>query len=254
MVVELPASAITGILMNPNTKPFFGGLESLRGVAALIVVLHHTKYTMSVTLPRFVSCGYLMVDVFFVLCGFLFYHSYSLIISGLRDILKFMFLRFGRLYPLHLFFLLIFLGVETAKYMGEPGVAFTPHETRAFDLNTMPAFMANLLLVQPFFSSANKTFNPPSWSIGTEFYTYLVFTFLVLIFYRRAKFTLVLFIVASLAVLLLSFWQGAGPSADAGFSADAGLSFCGASLAFFQVRSPIRHMSITAHALPGGAG
>src|SRR5580692_1014672 len=151
MVIELPASAITSILMNPNTKPFFGGLESLRGIAALIVVLHHTKYTMLVPLPRFFSNGYLMVDLFFVLSGFVVYHSYSQKISGTRDILKFMFLRFGRLYPLHLFFLLIFLGVEIAKYTQESMVAFTPHETRAFDLNTMPAFMANLLLVQPFF-------------------------------------------------------------------------------------------------------
>jgi peptidoglycan/LPS O-acetylase OafA/YrhL len=219
--------------MNPNTKPFFGGLESLRGVAALIVVLHHTQYTVSSVLSPFFRNGYLMVDLFFVLSGFVIYHNYSQKIGSIRDILKFMFLRFGRLYPLHLFMLLVFLGVEIGEYIRESRFGISPHETPAFTLNNMPSLIANLLLAQSFFPSTNKTFNPPSWSIGTEFYTYLVFAFLALIFFRKSKFAFASFVVVSMAILLLSLWAGAGPSSDAGLSADAGLSFLRCILGFF---------------------
>jgi peptidoglycan/LPS O-acetylase OafA/YrhL len=65
-----------GISMNPNSKNFFGGLESLRGVAALIVVFVHIKWVNPLTTLLFFRNGYLMVDLFFVLSGFdrLFMH------------------------------------------------------------------------------------------------------------------------------------------------------------------------------------
>jgi peptidoglycan/LPS O-acetylase OafA/YrhL len=219
--------------MNPKTKPFFGGLESLRGIAALIVVLLHTQLTsttpfaMPLILHRFFLNGGLMVDLFFVLSGFVIYHNFSQKISSLKDILQFMFLRLGRLYPLHLFFLLIFLGVEIAKYISESRFGRMPYETPAFASNSLSSLMANLLLIQPFFQSTNLTFNPTSWSIGTEFYTYLIFAFLVLTFHSKTKFTFASCVIVSLAILLLSFW------ARAGLSADAGLSFLRCILGFF---------------------
>jgi peptidoglycan/LPS O-acetylase OafA/YrhL len=213
--------------MNRDSKRFFGELESLRGIAALIVVLHHTHWTNPLTSLRFFRNGYLMVDLFFVLSGFVIYHNYSQKISSIKDILKFMFLRLGRLYPLHLFYLLIFLGVEIVKYMREPRFGLMPHETDAFTINNMTSFMANLLLIQPFFSSTNITFNAPSWSIGVEFYTYLVFAFVVLFCPGKRKFTFASCFAVSLAIFLLSFWMWAG------LSSDAGINFLRCILGFF---------------------
>jgi len=168
-----------------------------------------------------------MVDLFFVLSGFVIYHNYSQKISSIKDILKFMFLRLGRLYPLHLFYLLIFLGVEIVKYISEPRIGLMPHETDAFAVNNMTSFMANLLLIQPFFSSTNITFNAPSWSIGVEFYTYLVFAFIVLVFPGKRKFTFASCFAVSLGLFLLSFWMWAG------LSSDAGINFLRCILGFF---------------------
>lgn len=203
--------------MNQNTKHFFGGLESLRGIAALIVVIHHTRYAMRLA-PNHIFClkGYLMVDLFFVLSGFVIYHNYSQKINSIKNILRFMALRFGRLYPLHLFFLLLFLGIEIVKYINESrfGISSSP----AFGRNNISSFLANFLLIQPFFQLTNKTFNIPSWSIGTEYYTYLLFAILALLFVGKRKFIFASGVVVSLTVLLLSFWAGEGLSSDAGLS------------------------------------
>src|SRR6202142_2994764 len=98
---------------------FFVPLESLRGVAALIVVVYHAVWLNPVTNSRFFLNGALMVDFFFVLSGFVIFHSYGSRLSSLRDFGRFLWLRLGRLYPLHFAFLLVFLAIEAAKYFAQ---------------------------------------------------------------------------------------------------------------------------------------
>jgi peptidoglycan/LPS O-acetylase OafA/YrhL len=214
--------------MNPNSKQFFGGLESLRGMAALLVVFFHADWENPLTSLNFFRNGYLMVDLFFVLSGFVICHNYSRKIGTIKDIVQFMFLRLGRLYPLHFFFLMIFLGIEIAKYVAESRFGFVPHITHAFSLNNLPSFLANLLLIHSFFSSTNLSFDTPSWSISVEFYTYLVFAIIVLIFPGKRKITLVSCFLVLLAVFLLGFWPPEGLHMS-----QAGLSFLRCILGFF---------------------
>ena len=141
----------------------------MRGVAALMVVLYHIEWQNPLTHRPLVQNSYLMVDLFFVLSGFVICHSYRPQIGNIRDIARFMWLRLGRLYPLHFFFLLIFLGLEILKYGGELRFGLIPHQSHAFAINNAPAFAANVFLLQPFFIFANKSFNAPSWSIGVGF-------------------------------------------------------------------------------------
>ena len=56
---------------------FFVSLESLRGIAALVVIFYHAEWYNPITPLRFVQNGPLMVDLFFVLSGFVIYHSYG---------------------------------------------------------------------------------------------------------------------------------------------------------------------------------
>src|ERR1044071_6303395 len=195
------------------TKKFFEGLEALRGIAALTVVFLHIEVIYfrdqwanpanDRLLFHFFRNGYLMVDLFFVLSGFVICHNYFSKISCLRDVLRFMFLRFGRLYPLHLFFLLIFFGMEIVKYIGQQRFGFVANQHPAFTENGSFAFVANIFLVQPFFPSANLSFNAPSWSIGIEFYTYLIFATVVLIAPGKTKTSIFAGFLISFSILLL---------------------------------------------------
>jgi peptidoglycan/LPS O-acetylase OafA/YrhL len=156
---------------------FFTPLESLRGLAALTVVIYHAAWANPVTALGFFRNGPLMVDFFFVLSGFVICHSYGQHLSGLRDVRRFVWLRLGRLYPLHFAFLLVFVGIELAKYIAQQRYGLVADKP-AFTANGPRAFVANVLLIHalglPGFPKS-LTFNYPSWSISTEFYAYLLF-------------------------------------------------------------------------------
>jgi peptidoglycan/LPS O-acetylase OafA/YrhL len=153
---------------------FFVTLESLRGVAALIVVVYHAVWLNPVTNSRFFTNGALMVDFFFVLSGFVICHSYGDRLADFRDFGRFLWLRLGRLYPLHFAFLMVFVLIEALKYVAQVHFGIIADKP-AFTVNGAGAFLANVFLVQALSFSAPLTFNYPSWSISVEFYAYVLF-------------------------------------------------------------------------------
>lgn len=93
-------------------------LESVRGVAALLVFLSHVpNWYGPFHQIAFIRNGGLMVELFFVLSGFVIFSTYGARIATFRDVVRFQFLRFGRLYPVHLTFLLLFVGFEFLKLL-----------------------------------------------------------------------------------------------------------------------------------------
>jgi peptidoglycan/LPS O-acetylase OafA/YrhL len=204
--------------MNPNSKNFFGGLESLRGLAALLVVFLHIKWTNSLTTLPFFRNGYLMVDLFFVLSGFVICHNYGQKIGNARDAGHFMFLRLGRLYPLHLFCLIAFLCIEIAKYIGELKFHLVPYASAAFSINNAPSFIAHLLLIQIFCPFAEYSFNGPSWSISAEFYTYLIFALVVWVFPKRKSVLIVSVFLVLISTFLMLFFGISGSTELTGWS------------------------------------
>jgi len=122
-----------------------------------------------------------MVDLFFVLSGFVILHSYGDKIGRSTSIIRFMFLRFARLYPLHFALLLVFLVIELLKYIAATSFGIASNSP-PFERNNFEAFIYNLFLVQSMGLLDHETFNRPSWSISTEFYTYLIFACLLLSF------------------------------------------------------------------------
>ncbi len=191
--------------MPKKERLFFDSLESLRGLAALLIVFHHLPaWYVPAYEVGFVRHSYLMVEFFFVLSGFVLFHSYGTLIANRFDFLRFMFLRFGRLYPVHVTFLLLYLGLETAKYIAATKYGIVGGNTRPFVENSIGAFFEHLFLVQALgFSSHALTFNIPSWSISTEFYTYVVFGLSVLYLSRRGFLFLSVAVVAGSLSLLL---------------------------------------------------
>lgn len=181
---------------------FFAPLESLRGVAALVVVIYHAVWTNPVTQLRFFQNGALMVDFFFVLSGFVIYHSYGLRLANLRDLGRFLWLRLGRLYPLHLAFLLVFLAFEVAKLYAQEHFGIVADKP-AFTVNDTHALMTNLLLIHSLGLEHSITFNYPSWSISTEFYAYVLFAAVRSVLRTTARFAIaaVVIVAGSIGVL-----------------------------------------------------
>lgn len=148
-------------------------LTALRFFAAFWVVLYH--YWPKLDLgslqgftPAVIAKGYLGVEVFFVLSGFILCHVYlGAVERGGFNYRGFLRARFARVYPLHLFTLLgvgalAFAAALAGMAMGEGVVSWE-------------ALPANLLMVHAWGLASEAAWNHPSWSISAEWFAYLSF-------------------------------------------------------------------------------
>jgi len=186
-----------------NNKNKIDELESIRGIAALIVVMYHipgwNSFLHQIPLIR---GGGIMVDLFFVLSGFVIYSAYGNKLNSAKEVLQFQFLRFGRLYPVHLTFLLVALGIETLKYILQAYFGIESHSKAPFVQNNLAAFLRELFLVKAFWPNETAmSFNSPAWSISAEFYTYVIFA-LIIHWFREFK-TLVFASIAIVSIYVL---------------------------------------------------
>jgi peptidoglycan/LPS O-acetylase OafA/YrhL len=148
-----------------NIKP----LTSLRFFAAAWVVLYHywPKLAVSFT-PGLVAKGYLGVELFFVLSGFILCHVYlPSFEDGRFRYADFLWARLARVYPLH-FATLTGMGLMAA-------VALVVGLQVDRNILSLPALPANLALVQAWGLAPVAGWNHPSWSISAEWFAYLSF-------------------------------------------------------------------------------
>ena len=182
----------------------FQSLDGFRGIAAVMVVLYHSRFHAEPSAVALVKNSYLFVDFFFILSGFIMTHAYWDRIGKTVSFKRFFILRVGRLYPLHLFMLLAWLPYIGAKaYVYSQGIGGTD----PLILNNASTFIANLFLAQSlgFYDLASLfSWNFPSWSISAEFYTYLVFFASALIILARKKILKVVLGLFLLGFFLLS--------------------------------------------------
>ena len=164
--------------------------ESLRGIAALLIVLRHGDfiYNSPLTTGFIAGQSYLMVDFFFVLSGWVIALNYIDRIKTPKSILTFQAKRLLRLYPLHIVTLLAALVIEVLRYIAESRLGMQPHYP-AFELNNGYHFALNVVFLQVPFGE-HISWNTPSWSIAAEVITYLLFALLVF-FGRRWKYWLI---------------------------------------------------------------
>jgi peptidoglycan/LPS O-acetylase OafA/YrhL len=175
-------------------RTFFSTLGALRGVAATLVLCFHAAlfhlgpYFLSAT--KFSVKGYLWVDFFFLLSGFVIAHGYGRSFSdGIcrSDLARFARARVLRLYPLHLSMLLVLLVVVALRHAAFRAHPLLPELLDRPEAFTVRAFGANLVLVQAFGLFESDTWNYPAWSISVELYTYAFFPLLWLALSRWAK-------------------------------------------------------------------
>lgn len=178
----------------------FPELESIRGLAALLIVIGHLPKWNNFLDSTAINNSWLMVDLFFVLSGFVIFNAYGEALSTKKDLSKFIFLRLGRIYPLHIIFLMFFLIIDLIKYylfINEMG----DFRIITYKDNGLIEFLKNLFLVHAI-PNQTGSYNYPSWSISVEFFTYILFAVLILLFKKYRG--LIFLIIISITMLMIS--------------------------------------------------
>jgi len=184
-------------------KEHFIGLEWLRFLLGVYIVVFHTLHNYPDAqkpswLADLTGVGFFATSSFFVLSGFLLAHVYCQHGQLREPARSFWSRRFANLYPLHLFSLLLTIGVIVViSNLGIPpddskaSLRFVVYDTNedmaGVSRTTLEHFMSNgelllnsalqLLMLQAW-NPYYLTFNPPLWSISTLFFFYLSFPLL----------------------------------------------------------------------------
>ena len=176
-------------------------LTGLRGVAALLVALYHINPDLiaPTAAGRFVGKGYLWVDLFFVLSGFLLAMNHAGRFAGgwaLGAWLDFLLHRLARIYPLYLALVAASLAYSLVLYGGLHASAPPPALTLAEPARDVAA---NLLLVQSW--GLGQSIDGVAWSLSAEWAAYLLFPLLVaLALFGRPRLALASALVAATVV------------------------------------------------------
>ena len=186
----------------------FHFLDALRGVAAIAVVLYHMPESLGIR--RLLPNGFLAVDFFFCLSGFVIAFSYQKRLQEGYKFSEFFVRRIIRLYPLYLlgtvlgFFVMICkLGLTQSLLMKSHLLAVL-----AISFFLMPAgFLTPFAPLFPL--------NDPAWSLFYEFFISLAFAWLVIC--SGAK-TWTLAGLALVAGTVLLWWCSTGRSLEVGWA------------------------------------
>jgi peptidoglycan/LPS O-acetylase OafA/YrhL len=155
--------------------PRFKTLDAWRGIAALLVAVHNFGYPQT----TFVAHSSFFVDFFFVLSGFVISHAYMDKLGDWVGLWVFVMRRIGRLWPLHVVMLLVFVALDFIKILAGTADGASFHVAPFAPPNSISAIWQNLFLVQALGWHTQVSWNGPSWSVSTEFWTYLLFAAIV---------------------------------------------------------------------------
>lgn len=189
-------------------------LEGLRGIAALMVALFHFKIGATIFSP--IRNGYLMVDLFFVLSGFVICAAYFGRLNSTSQTAVFMVRRFGRLFPLLIFSTLLFIFAHNLHAFLKSMLVMWGFGSALNDPGhkyLWPAaseVLSTLTLTHGMGLHDRLVLNPVSWSISVEFYTYIVFALLCISLPRKSR--VAAFTVVCILAFAVSLWASAwGP-------------------------------------------
>lgn len=177
------AAGEDGVTTRQAKTGTIAALAGARGLPPLMVILYHFSeghHYSGVGWFDLIACrGYLWVEFFFTLSGFILTYAYG---HRLKDIWtwrgygEFLRARLIRLYPLHLFMLaVIALMVVTLHYVGEWHGYRSIFEVKYHQDLSAKGMMLSLLLVQAWNTMDRLTWNGLSWFVSVEFALCLLF-------------------------------------------------------------------------------
>jgi peptidoglycan/LPS O-acetylase OafA/YrhL len=152
-------------------RRYFESMDLVRGIAACAVLVYHIDFMFGMR-HRLLPGGYLAVDLFFVLSGFVLSLNYQdAIASGGITFRKYLMARLARLYPLFVATTVIGFVVMTARHKANYGY---------FDMAALVKSAALNVAMLPSFAAAYGTgtlfiFNPATWSIFFEMVASVLF-------------------------------------------------------------------------------
>ena len=151
------------------TPPDLRALTTLRFLAALWVVLYTAWPYLDVGfVPVAVTKGYLGVEAFFILSGFILSHVYLEAVGEKRFRYGgFLWARIARVYPLHLVTLFGMIALGMAATVAGLSIDGS--------LTGWRALPAHLTMTHAWGLAPSSAFNHPSWSISAEWFAYLLF-------------------------------------------------------------------------------
>ncbi|HYD87884.1 MAG TPA: acyltransferase [Vitreimonas sp.] len=176
-------------------------LTSLRFIAAFWVLLYHFKDHLGLDVGRLglVADGYLGVDLFFTLSGFILAHVYLTSLEerrfGYGGFLK---NRIARVYPMHL----AALAAMIVLFAGASAVGAGVGSPEAFKWSDLPA---HLLMVHAWGATEAVGWNFPSWSISAEWAAYLLFPLIAALVVKAQRWSAAV-ALGALTLCVASFW------------------------------------------------
>ena len=199
-------------------------LSGARAFPPLILVLYHFceghGYRGNFIFDALVAKGYLWVEFFFALSGFILVHVYGERAADFwRDrhaYVNFLRARLARLYPLHLFMLFAMLALMLAlRALAAQGGYVSIYDQPYHPINTWQGFVASLFLVQAWNILPYLTFNGASWFVSVEFLLCLLFPIYLAI--SRGRLWRAVALIAAGAGALTYFAQTSGHGLDLTF-------------------------------------
>lgn len=184
-----------------KTKPHFEILNGMRGLAAIVIVVFHFMEIIIADFSKiYIAHGFLAVDFFFVLSGFVIAYAYDNRIAkmGLKTFIK---LRLIRLQPL----------VVIGSILGLLTFLFDPYSNLyaiyGFQETAM-LFITSVFMI-PYPTVSERYFNlfnlnAPSWSLFWEYVANFVYA---TILFRASKKTLTTVALIGAAALFYIGWQ-----------------------------------------------
>jgi len=173
-------------------------LTSLRFIFAFMVFMSHSIIFSEGDYPflhHLFFEGYIGVSFFFVLSGFILAYNYQ---QKFADKLiprkTFYVSRFARIYPLHIFTLLIWMWMR---------------KDVPVDSTYLTNLSLNILLLQSFYPLEGIKFNAVSWSLSDEMFFYLLFPLLIVWFVKSRRSFYIFWTLAIIFIFyLISLYQG----------------------------------------------
>jgi len=163
---------------------YFSLIDGVRGIAALSVLLYHyvhffmagptrqAEEGVTALFPGYdllwplYEYGYLAVQMFWLISGFVFAQVYYGRSAGARNFIA---NRFARLYPLHILTLLVVTALQ-AMALHHFGY------TMLYGHYTVPHFIEQLFMASDWLrESGGYSFNGPVWSVSVEIVVYALF-------------------------------------------------------------------------------